>query len=62
VVPGAVNAEAIALYKDHVGMAKFSHAGDSDFKTISSHLSILTQDAPQKIAERWNRYRINDGM
>jgi len=43
-------------------MVKFASAGDEDFKTISSHLYLMVQAAPKKIATNWGRYhRMNEG-
>jgi hypothetical protein len=38
VVPGAMNAEQVLLYKDHIRMAKFSTENDNDFRTLCRHL------------------------
>jgi hypothetical protein len=57
VVPGMVNVEAIAINKDHVGLAKFSSSEDDDFQTVCGHLVNMVSIAPQKIAEKW---RLND--
>jgi hypothetical protein len=62
IVPGMVNAEANILYKDHVGMAKFEHAGDGDLQTLSLHLSWMVQTAPPKVEERWERYKRHEGV
>jgi len=62
VVPGTVDAEAISISKNHVGMSKFSSAEDEDFKTISRHLSIMAKAAPLKIAKNWEHHRRLDGV
>ncbi|KIM75579.1 hypothetical protein PILCRDRAFT_670138 [Piloderma croceum F 1598] len=62
IVPGMVNAEANILYKDHVGMTKFKHAGDGDLQTLSLHLSWMVQAAPQKVEERWERYKRHEEL
>ena len=62
VVPGTVDAEAISINKDHVGMSKFSSAEDEDFKTISKHLSIMAKAAPLKIAKNWEHHRRLDSV
>ena len=62
VVPGTVDAEAISINKNHVGMSKFSSAEDEDFKTISKHLSIMAKAAPHKIAKIWEHHRHLDGV
>jgi hypothetical protein len=49
-----VNVEAIAINKDHVGLAKFASSNDEDFQTICGHLSNMVSKAPQRIAEKWS--------
>jgi hypothetical protein len=62
VVPGTVNVEAIAINKDHVGMAKFSSSEDEDFQIICGHLSHMASLAPQKIAEKWRLDKKHEGV
>jgi hypothetical protein len=57
-VPGAVNAEAIPVNKDHIGMSKFESPEDEDFQTICGHLQIMVREAPNKMAERWSREKV----
>jgi hypothetical protein len=49
------NAEAIALNKDHIGIAKFQNHDDSDLKVICEHLHNMVLVAPQKIARQWEK-------
>jgi hypothetical protein len=62
VVPGTVNAEAIAINKDHIGMAKFDSPQDDDFQTICGHIRLMVGNAPKRIAERWQRNKKREGM
>lgn len=52
-VPGAPNAEAVGLNKDHVGLAKFEREGDGDFEILSRQLSQMAMLAPATNASRW---------
>ena len=61
VVPGAIDAEPIAMNKDHVNMAKFMSREDEDYKTLSAHLRYMATIAPLKIAKRWQMYGTNEG-
>jgi len=62
VVPGTVNVEVIAIHKDHIGMAKFHSLQDDDFQTIYGNINLIVNDAPEKIAERWQRHEKHNGM
>jgi hypothetical protein len=62
VVPGTVNVEAIALHKDHFGMAKFASPNDEDYRTLSGHLSDMVSKAPQKVAAKWAIYKRQEGV
>lgn len=42
VVPGAVDAEAIAIVADHKNMAKFTSETDEGFKKTSGHLELMS--------------------
>lgn len=57
-----VNTKVIILYKDHVGMAQFEHAGDGNLETLTSHLSWMVQVALQKVEERWEWYKHHEGV
>ena len=50
-----MNAEPIAINKDHVYMTKFASANDEDFKTISSHLHVMVKAAIEKTDASWRR-------
>ena len=56
------NAESVALRKDHTGIAKFDDANDWDFQTVASHLSEMAEVAPSKVAEKWERYELLEGV
>jgi hypothetical protein len=48
-----VDAETIALHKDHIGISKFGSLQDEDFLTVSGHVKLMIIKAPKRIAERW---------
>jgi hypothetical protein len=56
IIPGVQNVQTVALKKDHVGIAKFDHMGDEDFRIVAGHLSLMANAAISKIAERWKDY------
>ncbi|KAF8515486.1 hypothetical protein BU17DRAFT_93476 [Hysterangium stoloniferum] len=47
IVPGARNAEAIGLNKNHMDMTKFSSAEDDDFNVVVSLLQSIRSDLPK---------------
>jgi hypothetical protein len=53
VVPGAADAEPIAIHADHINMVKFTSKEDSGYKTVSGHLRIMVRSARDVIALRW---------
>jgi hypothetical protein len=55
VVPGAVDAEAIAIMDNHLNMVKFLSEDDSGFKKIAGHLMLMAEDASTKISQNWER-------
>jgi hypothetical protein len=62
VVPGAADAEPIAIYADHVNMVKFASKEDNGYKTVSGHLQIMVQGARDVVALRWDdEDRVNAG-
>jgi hypothetical protein len=61
VVPGTVHVEAVAINKDHVGMAKFPSSEDEDFLTICGHLANMVDMAPRKIAEKCRLDKRHEG-
>jgi hypothetical protein len=48
VVPGAVNAEPIGLYKDHLGLVKFESKNDPDYMTIRQTIELMIRKLPQE--------------
>lgn len=63
VVPGAADAEPIAIHADHINMAKFASKEDSGYRTVSGHLRIMAESADKAITLRWaEEGRVNAGM
>ncbi|KAF2228898.1 hypothetical protein EV356DRAFT_456844 [Viridothelium virens] len=63
VVPGAAHTETIAMHADHINMVKFASKEDIGYRTVSSHLWIMTQDATAIVRSRWEEEnRIDTGM
>lgn len=59
VIPGAVNAEEIAINKNHVGMVRFHSDTDEGFKKISLILGLMVSEAAPRIE---NKLRLHDAQ
>jgi hypothetical protein len=55
VVPGAVDAEAIAIMADHKNMTKFASENDAGFRKISGHLMLMVEEARDKVSRNWEQ-------
>lgn len=53
IVPGAIDAEAIAIPANHLNMVKFVSREDEGYRKISGHLRLLAEEAPVVIKQRW---------
>ncbi|KAI9773562.1 MAG: hypothetical protein M1840_006836 [Geoglossum simile] len=53
VVPGASGTETIAISANHVEMAKFPSPDNKGFKSVSGHLRLMVDKAPEEIQKRW---------
>ena len=53
VVPGAVDAEVIAIHADHINMVKFASRESSGYQTVSGHLQIMVESFNEVITSRW---------
>jgi hypothetical protein len=53
VVPGAVNAEAIAIMDNHINMVKFASGADGGFRRVAGHLALMVEEAPAKVLKNW---------
>lgn len=53
IVPGAADAEPIAIPANHLDMIKFVSREDEGYKKISGHLQLLAEEAPDVIKRRW---------
>lgn len=63
IVPGAADAESIAIPADHLNMVKFASREDAGYEKVSGHLQILVEEAPDAIDARWKEQgRIQMGM
>jgi hypothetical protein len=57
VVAGAVDAEHIAIYADHINMVKFAVKEDGGYKTVVGQLRLMVRDANGKVAAQWEAER-----
>ena len=53
IVPGAADAESIAIPADHLNMVKFPLREDCGYEKVSEHLWLLAEKAPDAISARW---------
>lgn len=53
VVPGAADAESVAISADHLNMVKFASSEDGGYRKVSGHLQLLAEEAPDAIGARW---------
>jgi hypothetical protein len=52
VVPGQVDAEAIAIMGHHMDMVRFEKQS-SEFKKVAGHLKLMVDEAPTKVQQNW---------
>ncbi len=63
IVPGAVDAEVIAIMADDKNMAKFDSANNEGYKKISGHLVLMVDEAREKVAGIWDQaMALQNGM
>lgn len=55
IVPGAADAESIAISANHINMVKFPSNEDGGYEKVSGHLWLLANKAPDVIATRWGK-------
>ncbi|MCJ1423210.1 hypothetical protein MMC29_001092 [Sticta canariensis] len=55
VVPGAADAEPIAIPANHLEMVKFPSSEDVGYKKVSGHLQIMAGEASDAVVARWER-------
>jgi hypothetical protein len=53
VVPGMRDAESVEIRKDHTTLVKFRNSSDDDFQTVIGHLSLMCENAEEKVAQSW---------
>ena len=49
VIPGAVDADALPLHKDHIDMVKYSSADDLAFQTVLTCIKSMAQVAVPEV-------------
>lgn len=52
VVPGAADAESIAIPADHLNMVKFASLEDGGYEKVSGHVWLLAEEASDAISAR----------
>ena len=62
-MPGAADAEPIAIHADHKNMVKFESRLDRGYETVSGHVQLMAASAGGAIARCWEmESRVNAGM
>lgn len=62
VVPGAADAEPIAISANHVNMVKFASKESNEYKAVSGHLKVMVQSCRDVVSLRWKQEdRFNEG-
>ncbi|SLM38087.1 P-loop containing nucleoside triphosphate hydrolase [Lasallia pustulata] len=56
IVPGATNAEPVAIPADHLNMVKFASRQNGGYEKVSGHLQLLAEEAPEAIGARWEEH------
>lgn len=56
-MPGAADAESVAIPANHINMVKFPSHEDGGYEKVSGHLWLLANKAPDVIAARWEEAR-----
>jgi hypothetical protein len=63
VVPGAVNAESIAIMANHHEMVKYPGEDDEAFRKVSGHIQLMVEEANDKVQKTWDaEERLKKGM
>jgi len=57
-----VNAEDIAVAKDHRQMVRFDSENDDDFQDICGRLQIMITEAPEVVSRSWNIWERVNGV
>jgi hypothetical protein len=58
VVPGAVDAESIAIHANHRDMVRFTSNEDEGYQKVQKHLRLMIKDATEQTEAKW---RVEDG-
>jgi hypothetical protein len=56
ILPGFLDAEAIAIPADHINIVNFSSRKDEVYQKVSGYLITLGRDAPERISARWEQH------
>lgn len=62
VVPGMRDVESVEIRKDHTTLVKFCSSSDNDFQTVISHLSLMHEQAVERVAQHWEHWEKIKGV
>jgi hypothetical protein len=63
VVPGAINAEPIAIMANHHEMVKYLGDDVEAFRKVSGHIQVMVEEANDKVQKNWDtEERLKKGM
>ena len=55
VVPGAMDAEPLAIMANHLDMVRYPDENDDGYRRVSGHLSLMVQKAGTAVNVNWQR-------
>lgn len=55
-IPGAVDAEVMAMASDHAGLVKFRDAEDEGFIAVAESVRCMLLEATKKVAGNWREW------
>lgn len=58
VVPGALNAEPIAIPADHINMTKYRSEDDGGYQKVSGNLFLMVRESSAKVQKIWQKEEI----
>ena len=63
IVPGAADAEPVAISANHLNIVKFLSRNDGGYQKVSEYLILMVEEAGETISARWEaEERVKKGM
>ncbi|KAF8522729.1 hypothetical protein BU17DRAFT_44365, partial [Hysterangium stoloniferum] len=61
VVQGAINTQALAIHKTHMGLAQFTSHDDNEYDILMQCLLQMVEKAPSAILKNWEKHYVSLG-